>query len=58
MKIATKYHGEIDIQAADIIRFEQGVPGFFDEKQFVLLPLMIRRLSFCSPFRRRRSALS
>ncbi|MBB5324267.1 flagellar assembly factor FliW [Anoxybacillus tepidamans] len=39
MKIATKYHGEIDIQAADIIRFEQGVPGFFDEKQFVLLPL-------------------
>jgi len=39
MKIATKYHGEIDIQTEDIIRFEQGVPGFLEEKQFVLLPL-------------------
>jgi len=39
MNIATKYHGEIEIHEADIVRFEQGVPGFLDEKQFVLLPL-------------------
>ncbi|MGG1557418.1 flagellar assembly protein FliW [Geobacillus thermoleovorans] len=39
MKIATKYHGDIDIDEKDIVRFEQGIPGFLEEKQFVLLPL-------------------
>jgi flagellar assembly factor FliW len=39
MKIATKYHGDIEIHEQDIVRFQQGIPGFLEEKQFVLLPL-------------------
>jgi flagellar assembly factor FliW len=39
MKIYTKYHGECEIQEQDIFQFEQGIPGFLDEKQFILLPL-------------------
>jgi flagellar assembly factor FliW len=39
MKIRTKYHGEIEINEKDIFHFEHGIPGFLDEKQFVLLPI-------------------
>ncbi|MFD1706925.1 flagellar assembly protein FliW [Siminovitchia sediminis] len=39
MKIETKYHGSREIQAEDILKFESGIPGFPDEKEFVLLPL-------------------
>jgi flagellar assembly factor FliW len=39
MKLRTKYHGEIEINEKDIFHFEHGIPGFLDEKQFVLLPL-------------------
>ncbi|WP_210367199.1 flagellar assembly protein FliW [Bacillus sp. REN3] len=39
MNIATKYHGEIDINPAEILTFEKGIPGFAEEKKFVLLPL-------------------
>jgi flagellar assembly factor FliW len=39
MKLLTKYHGEIEINEKDIFHFEYGIPGFLDEKQFVLLPL-------------------
>jgi flagellar assembly factor FliW len=39
MKIRTKYHGECEIYEKDIFNFEHGIPGFLDEKQFVLLPL-------------------
>jgi flagellar assembly factor FliW len=39
MKIATKYHGDIEIHEQNIVRFEQGIPGFLEEKLFVLLPL-------------------
>lgn len=38
MKINTKYHGEIEIEDKSIIRFEEGIPSFEDEKQFVILP--------------------
>lgn len=41
MKIVTNYHGEIIINKQHIIHFEQGVPGFEDEKEFVVLPLAI-----------------
>lgn len=37
--IQTKYHGEIEIQKEDILHFEKGIPGFLDEKEFVILPL-------------------
>ncbi|NNU84991.1 flagellar assembly protein FliW [Geobacillus sp. BMUD] len=39
MKVRTKYHGEIDIAEQDIVRFPHGLPGFANEKRFVLLPL-------------------
>jgi flagellar assembly factor FliW len=37
--IQTKYHGEIEINNEEILHFEKGIPGFLDEKGFVLLPL-------------------
>jgi flagellar assembly factor FliW len=39
MNLRTKYHGEIEINEEDIFHFEYGIPGFLDEKQFVLLQL-------------------
>jgi flagellar assembly factor FliW len=39
MKLLTKYHCEIEISEKDIFHFENGIPGFLDEKYFVLLPL-------------------
>jgi flagellar assembly factor FliW len=39
MKINTKYHGEIDINQKEVLFFEKGIPGFQDEKQFIILPL-------------------
>ncbi|MBE3568890.1 MAG: flagellar assembly protein FliW [Bacillales bacterium] len=39
MMIETKYHGKIEVQKADIWQFEKGIPGFLEEKEFVLLPL-------------------
>lgn len=39
MKIRTTYFGEIEIDATHILNFEHGIPGFEDEKQFVLLPI-------------------
>lgn len=37
--IQTKYHGEISIEESGILKFEQGIPGFNDEKDFILIPL-------------------
>lgn len=39
MLIQTKYHGEIQVDEKEVIHFEHGIPGFLDEKEFVLLPL-------------------
>ncbi|UAL52001.1 flagellar assembly protein FliW [Metabacillus dongyingensis] len=39
MLIQTKYHGEITIDEAQKITFEHGIPGFVNEKNFILLPL-------------------
>ncbi|MBM7704467.1 flagellar assembly protein FliW [Metabacillus iocasae] len=39
MNIETKYHGELDINKQDILRFDDGIPGFLEEKAFVVLPL-------------------
>ncbi len=38
MKIETKYHGEVDIIAENIIKFPQGIPSFLDEQQFYMMP--------------------
>ncbi|MEK5390050.1 flagellar assembly protein FliW [Margalitia sp. FSL K6-0131] len=39
MKLQTKYHGEIVIKKDDILTFTNGLPGFPDEREFILLPL-------------------
>ncbi|WP_141432914.1 flagellar assembly protein FliW [Bacillus sp. 03113] len=39
MKINTKFHEEIDVQKEEILHFKKGIPGFPDEKEFVILPL-------------------
>ncbi|KJE27822.1 flagellar assembly factor FliW [Geobacillus kaustophilus] len=39
MNIDTKYHGTMAVNEQDIVHFPHGLPGFADEKRFVLLPL-------------------
>jgi flagellar assembly factor FliW len=39
MNIDTRYHGTIEVEKEDILSFGQGLPGFQEEKEFVLLPL-------------------
>ncbi|WP_338751629.1 flagellar assembly protein FliW [Bacillus sp. FJAT-52991] len=39
MIIETKYHGQVEIQEEKIWTFTQGIPGFAEEKQFILLAL-------------------
>lgn len=39
MKIQTKFLGPVDITEQQIITFENGIPGFEDNKQYVLLPI-------------------
>jgi flagellar assembly factor FliW len=38
MKIVTKYHGEIEVNANEVITFQKGIPGFQEENEFTLLP--------------------
>ncbi len=38
MLIETRYFGEVDIEEKGIITFVQGLPGFIDEKRFVVIP--------------------
>ncbi|WP_156288317.1 flagellar assembly protein FliW [Oceanobacillus salinisoli] len=37
MKLQTKYLGEVEIDDRKIIDFPSGIPGFIEEKQFVLM---------------------
>lgn len=46
MKIQTKYHGEITIEETQIVHFENGLPGFFEENEFVILPLTEEQVYF------------
>lgn len=39
MNIDTKYHGSFEIKSNEILTFEKGIPGFLEEKKFILLPL-------------------
>lgn len=39
MVIETKYHGTVDIDEGEKLAFEHGIPGFLDERSFILLPL-------------------
>ncbi|MFS1517155.1 flagellar assembly protein FliW [Bacillus sp. SCS-151] len=38
MEINTKYHGTVNINNDDMITFANGIPGFLDEKEFVIIP--------------------
>lgn len=39
MNIQTAYFGEVEIDIKDILNFQFGLPGFENEKEFILLPL-------------------
>ncbi|ALC86352.1 flagellar biosynthesis protein FliW [Bacillus sp. FJAT-22090] len=39
MNIETKFLGEVTIEEKEIIQFQNGLPGFEDNKEFVILPL-------------------
>ncbi|EYE88777.1 flagellar assembly protein FliW [Fervidicella metallireducens AeB] len=39
MKISTKFFGEIELEDSQIITFKRGIPGFENEKKFVLLDI-------------------
>ncbi|MFA1512140.1 flagellar assembly protein FliW [Priestia aryabhattai] len=39
MKISTSYHGDIEIDNQQTLTFNQGIPGFLDETEFIILPL-------------------
>ncbi|WP_282033775.1 flagellar assembly protein FliW [Metabacillus indicus] len=39
MVIETKYHGTVDVNEGEQLTFEHGIPGFLEEKSFILLPL-------------------
>ena len=38
LKLRTKYFGEIEYEAGDVLRFSEGLFGFEEEKGFLLLP--------------------
>ncbi len=39
MELETRDFGKLEVEKEDMITFPDGLPGFLDEKQFVLLPL-------------------
>ncbi|MBD8004669.1 flagellar assembly protein FliW [Bacillus norwichensis] len=39
MEIETKYHGLQKFSSKDILKFDSGIPGFPDQREFLLLPL-------------------
>ncbi|MFB5085905.1 flagellar assembly protein FliW [Psychrobacillus sp. PGGUH221] len=39
MNIETKFLGQVTIEETEIIQFQNGLPGFEDNKEFVILPL-------------------
>jgi flagellar assembly factor FliW len=39
MKLQTKFEETVEIKESDILNFEQGLPGFEEETQFVLIPM-------------------
>lgn len=39
MNIQTKFHGKQEVNKEDIIQFESGIPGFLEEKEFIVLPI-------------------
>lgn len=38
MKIETKYHGVLEVSNQDVVTFPNGIPGFNEEKQFMVIP--------------------
>jgi flagellar assembly factor FliW len=46
MRIDTKYHGAIDAAGQDIWTFPNGLPGFLEEQEFILLPLAEDQIVF------------
>jgi flagellar assembly factor FliW len=39
MKLQTRFNETLEINESDILKFEQGLPGFEDENKFILIPM-------------------
>jgi flagellar assembly factor FliW len=39
MRIETKFQDVLEVHESDILTFGQGLPGFEDEKKFIMLPI-------------------
>lgn len=39
MNIQTKFHGKKEMNSKEVIRFQTGIPGFIEEKEFCILPI-------------------
>ncbi|WP_409290521.1 flagellar assembly protein FliW [Peribacillus sp. SCS-37] len=39
MIIQTKYHDKLDVAEQEVLAFQEGIPGFNEEKEFIILPL-------------------
>jgi flagellar assembly factor FliW len=39
MNLQTKFHGQVEISEEQVIHFNNGIPGFVDEKKFCILPV-------------------
>ena len=50
MHLMTKYFGQIDYDPTEVLSFPNGIFGFEEEKQFLLLPFMGAE-AICSAFR-------
>lgn len=48
MKIQTKYFGELNIDDSTTLLFSEGLFGFEQENEFVLLPFRKRMISCCA----------
>lgn len=39
MKLKTRYHGTIEYDEKEVIKFEKGLPGFEELKKFIIFPV-------------------
>jgi flagellar assembly factor FliW len=39
MKLNSKYHNEVEVKDEEVLHFDKGIPGFPEERKFVILPL-------------------
>jgi flagellar assembly factor FliW len=56
MKLQTKFDEILEINESDILHFDNGLPGFEEEKQFILLPIEDTKLSMLQSIKQKNLA--